>query len=88
MKSTINGTKLNNDSFIIELNAQQMEDLAIYYLLESCEWDSRYAKYEGDSEAERRSYKSLTEKYHKLYKSIRAIQGNEQPMGIEYIIED
>ena len=44
MKATINGTQLENGNFMIELDTDQMEDLAVYYLLESAKWDTKNLK--------------------------------------------
>ena len=74
MKATINGTQLENGNFMIELDTDQMEDLAVYYLLESAKWDTKNLKYEGDDVRQRNTYIRLAEKYHQMYKAIRKIQ--------------
>jgi hypothetical protein len=88
MKATINGTMLNEDRFVIELDAEQMEDLAVYYLLESCKWDAKNIKYDGNDMRQRDTYNRLADKYYTMYKSIKAIQGKEEPIGVEYILEN
>ena len=88
MKATINGTQLDNGNFMIELDAEQMEDLAVYYLLESAKWDTKNLKYEGDDIRQRNTYTRLSEKYHKMYKAIRNIQSLNEQILTEYIVEN
>jgi hypothetical protein len=86
MKATINGTQLDNGNFMIELDAEQLEDLAVFYLLESCKWDAKNMKYEGDDIRQRNSYIRLAEKYHQMYKAIRNIQTIKEQIETEYAI--
>ena len=88
MKSKIDGTKLNESSFLIELDADQMDDLAVYYLSESAKWNAKAERYKGDSIVQKESYFNLYKKYYSLYKCIRDIQGKKFAEGIEIIVEN
>jgi hypothetical protein len=82
MKATIKGTKLNNGNFMIELDAEQLDNLAVYFLIDSCKWETKLDRYDGDSEIQRKAFRSLSDKYYEMYNSIKEIQGADRALTV------
>ena len=73
MKNTINGMKLSNGNYVIELDEFQIDDLLSMYL-------SKYVKYRAEAGEQKdiddcKIYESIASECLQIFKSIRAIKG-------------
>jgi hypothetical protein len=68
MSQLINGTKLSNGNFMIELTNDQMNDLAFFYLMESSKW---YDKAVEINTERCETSRSLARQYMNSYREIR-----------------
>jgi hypothetical protein len=75
MSNVINGTKLSNGNFMIELNAEQMDDLATFYLMRSAKFLNK--QIESDSQYDKELYLRISDSDYDTYKAIKKIEGKE-----------
>ena len=75
MSQVINGTKLSNGNFMIELTAEQMDDLATFYLVRSTKFMNK--QMETNNEHDKLVYMRISDSDYETYKSIRKIEGKE-----------
>ena len=75
MSQVINGTKLSNGNFMIELTAEQMDDLASLYLIRSAKFMNK--QMETNNEHDKLVYMRISDSDYETYKSIRKIEGKE-----------
>jgi hypothetical protein len=68
MSQVINGTKLSNGNFIIELTKDQMNDLTFFYLMESSKWYDKAFEINTDT---CESSRNLAHQYMNSYREIR-----------------
>lgn len=73
MSQVINGTKLKNGNFMIELTEAQMEDLNTIYLGKSLKWMADAGK-QNDLEQMELHY-AIANDYFAKYEAIKSIQG-------------
>ena len=72
MSNVINGTKLSNGNFMIELNAEQMDDFATFYLLRSAKFMNK--QLETDNKDDKDIFLRISDSDYEVYKTIKIIQ--------------
>jgi hypothetical protein len=73
MSQVINGTKLSNGNYMIELTALQMDDLETRYISAYLKWKAEASQQENVNDAE--VHYIIADEYYKKLQAIRAIQG-------------
>lgn len=73
MSQVINGTRLSNGNYMIELTALQMDDLETRYVSAYLKWKAEASQQENVNDAE--VYYSIADEYYKKLQAIRTIQG-------------
>jgi len=72
MSNVINGTKLSNGNFMIELTAEQVDDLASFYLIRSAKFLNK--QMESDSQIDKELFLRISDSDYETYKTIKIIQ--------------
>jgi hypothetical protein len=72
MSNVINGTKLSNGNFMIELNAEQMDDFATFYLLRSAKFMNK--QLETENKDDKDIFLRISDSDYEMYKTIKIIQ--------------
>jgi hypothetical protein len=75
MSNVINGTKLSNGNYMIELTTEQMDDLATFYLMRSAKFLNK--QIESDSQYDKELYLRISDSDYDTYKAIKKIEGKE-----------
>lgn len=75
MSNTINGTKLTNGNYMMELTTEQMDDLATFYLIRSAKFLNK--QIESDSQYDKELYLRISDSDYDTYKAIKKIEGKE-----------
>jgi hypothetical protein len=75
MSNTINGTKLTNGNYMMELTTEQMDDLATFYLMRSAKFLNK--QIESDSQYDKELYLRISDSDYDTYKAIKKIEGKE-----------
>jgi hypothetical protein len=75
MSNVINGTKLSNGNFMIELNAEQMDDFATFYLLRSAKFLNK--QIESNNQDDKEIFLRISDQDYDTYKAIKTIEGKE-----------
>ena len=75
MSNVINGTKLSNGNYMIELTTEQMDDLATFYLTRSAKFLNK--QIESDSQYDKELYLRISDSDYDTYKAIKKIEGKE-----------
>jgi len=75
MSNVINGTKLSNGNFMIELNAEQMDDFATFYLLRSAKFMNK--QLESNNQDDKDVFLRISDSDYDTYKAIKKIEGKE-----------
>lgn len=75
MSNVINGTKLSNGNYMMELTTEQMDDLATFYLMRSAKFLNK--QIESDSQYDKELFLRISDSDYDTYKSIKKIEGKE-----------
>lgn len=72
MSNVINGTKLSNGNFMIELSAEQIDDFASFYLLRSATFMNK--QLESNNQGDKDVFLRISDSDYETYKTIKIIQ--------------
>jgi hypothetical protein len=75
MSQVINGNELKNGNFLIELTAEQLNDITTNYLTASCRWQLKVE--EAKNVMDKEIAQIIADEYFDTYKAFKKMQGKE-----------